>query len=222
VFLSQLAGLVALALALPLLPGAAPASRDLVLGAAAGLAIGAGLGLLYRALAVGRMAVAAPTTAVCAVVIPVAAAIVLGERPAARVLAGIALAVVAVVLVGRQRETAGDGASRAGLGLALLSGIAIGVFFVTMARTAPAAGLWPLLVARAVAAAVFGVAALARRQSLRMAAPTLAIVIGGGVLDMLANALYVLATRHGALSVVVTLSSLYPASTVVLALAVLG
>ena len=39
---------------------------------------------------------------------------------------------------------------------------------------------------------------------------------------MLANALYLLASRNGPLSVVVTLSSLYPASTVILARVVLG
>jgi uncharacterized membrane protein len=55
-----------------------------------------------------------------------------------------------------------------------------------------------------------------------MAAPVAATVIAGGVIDMLANALYLIATHNGPLSVVVTLSSLYPASTVVLALAVLG
>jgi drug/metabolite transporter (DMT)-like permease len=43
-----------------------------------------------------------------------------------------------------------------------------------------------------------------------------------GVIDMLANALYLLAAREGPLSVVVTLSSLYPASTVLLARVVLG
>ena len=37
-----------------------------------------------------------------------------------------------------------------------------------------------------------------------------------------ANALYLLATRYASLSVVVTLSSLYPASTVLLARVVLG
>jgi len=49
-----------------------------------------------------------------------------------------------------------------------------------------------------------------------------ALVIFAGVMDMLANALYLLATRQGPLSIVVTLSSLYPASTVLLARIVLG
>jgi drug/metabolite transporter (DMT)-like permease len=46
--------------------------------------------------------------------------------------------------------------------------------------------------------------------------------IGCGVLDMLANALYLVATRHGPLSLVATLASLYPASTVLLARVTLG
>jgi drug/metabolite transporter (DMT)-like permease len=39
----------------------------------------------------------------------------------------------------------------------------------------------------------------------------------GGALDMAANALFMIAARIGPLSIVVTLASLYPASTVVLA-----
>ena len=225
---SQLAGLVVLAVVLPLLPGADPAKPDLIWGAAAGVAIGAGLALLYAALALGRMAVVAPTTGVCAVVIPVMAAMLLGERPGPRVLAGIALAVVSIVLVSRTRSSAAPGERRSprrlpsGLGLALLSGVAIGLFFFSLARTAPAAGLWPLLAARLVAVVLFGMLAVGGGRSVRMAAPVAAMVIGGGVIDVLSNALYLIATRHGPLSVVVTLSSLYPASTVMLALLVLG
>jgi drug/metabolite transporter (DMT)-like permease len=46
-------------------------------------------------------------------------------------------------------------------------------------------------------------------------------VVVGGSLDMIANLLYMIATRSGPLSVVVTLASLYPASTVLLARVVL-
>ena len=46
-------------------------------------------------------------------------------------------------------------------------------------------------------------------------------IVAGGVLDMLANLLYMIATRSGPLSVVVTLASLYPASTVLLARVIL-
>ncbi|HSF04148.1 MAG TPA: DMT family transporter [Methylomirabilota bacterium] len=230
VVVSQFSGMVALVIVLPWLPDAAPATRDLVWGALAGIAIGAGLALLYRALAMGRMVVVAPTTAVCAVVIPVIGALLLGERPGPRTLVGIALAIVSIVLVSQQRAgaargdrpTAGASGLPAGLGVALLAGVAIGLFFLALARTAPAAGLWPLLVARFVSVVLSGTAALAGGQSLRMAVPVVAMVIAGGLMDMLANTLYLLATHHGPLSVVVTLSSLYPASTVILALAVLG
>ena len=61
VVLSQGCSLTVLALSLPVLPESLPATRDLVCGAA-GLAGGVGVTLLYRALAVGRMAVVAPTT----------------------------------------------------------------------------------------------------------------------------------------------------------------
>ncbi len=57
---------------------------------------------------------------------------------------------------------------------------------------------------------------------MQMPADVAAIAVAGGILDMLANLLYLVATRHGPLSIVVTLSSLYPASTVLLARTVLG
>jgi len=228
VLLSQLSGLAVLVVMLPLLPDASPTSRDLLWGGAAGIAVGAGVGLLYRALAIGRMAVVAPTTAVCAVLIPLTAAMLLGERPGPTTLVGIALAIVSIVLLSQQRTSAADDASVtaadrwSGLALALFAGVAIGAFFFSLARTASTAGLWPLLVARAASVALFFVAAIAGRRPLRMPPQVLAIVVVGGVLDMVANALYLIATHHGPLSVVVTLASLYPASTVVLALVVLG
>jgi drug/metabolite transporter (DMT)-like permease len=226
VVLSQASGLIMLALILPLLPAASPTRADLLWGAAAGLTGGIGVALLYRALAIGTMAVVAPTTAVCAVTIPVLVSVFLGERPAPLAMVGIALGITSIVLVSQAREHTDQAAGtirprRLGVGTALASGVAIGFFFLTLARTGPSAGMWPLLMARTVSVALFSVVAYAGRTSIRMPLQLAALATICGIIDMLANALYLLAGRLGPLSIVVTLSSLYPASTVLLARIVL-
>jgi drug/metabolite transporter (DMT)-like permease len=228
VVVSQLSGLVLLLLFLPFLPAASPSRTDLLWGVSAALAGSVGVALLYHALAIGRMAVVAPTTAVCAVAIPVVVSVLLGERPGPAAVAGILLGVVSIVLVSQQTTDAGDAGDHgsalrlpAGVAIALGSGVAIGLFFLSLARTRPEAGMWPILMSRGTSVTLFGAAAAFGRRSLRMpGALRLALVCG--VVDMAANALYLLAARIGPLSVVVTLSSLYPASTVLLARVVLG
>jgi drug/metabolite transporter (DMT)-like permease len=230
VIISQASGMILLALILPLLPHASPSRPDLLWGAAAGLTGGIGVALLYRALAIGIMAVVAPTTAVCAVAIPVVVSVLLGERPVPLTLAGIGLGIGSIVLVSQQQtaaqpqshQAAPPRARRSGVGTALASGVAIGFFFLTLAQTGSEAGMWPILVARLVSVTLFGAVAVVGRISIRMPAGMAALAIVCGVIDMLANALYLLAARQGPLSVVVTLSSLYPASTVLLARVVLG
>jgi len=231
------------ALALPLLPAAAPRTADLWWGAAAGLAGGIGVALLYRALAIGTMSVVAPITAVTAVALPVLTSIALGERPEWLAIVGIVLAVASIVLVSRQNGTArppspshspeesalslakgrgGEGVRTTGVRPALAAGIGIGVFLLALAQTRREAGMWPLMTDRIASVAFFGIAAAVGRRSLRMPVTLATLAIGGGALDMSANALYLLAVRIGPLSPVVTLSSLYPASTALLARAILG
>jgi len=228
VVLSQLSGLIFLLLLLPLLPDAAPSRGDMLWGGIAGVTGSIGVALLYRALAIGTMAVVAPTTAVCAVAIPVLVSVLLGERPAPIAAAGIGLGIVSIVLVSRQ--TAGPvqdrraGVVRAlpiGVGTALISGVAIGFFFLALAQTRPDAGMWPLVASRGFSVLLFGAIAMAGKQSMRMPQPVAVLAAVCGVIDMLANALYLLASRDGPLSLVVTLASLYPASTVLLARVVL-
>ena len=225
-------GLIALAIAAPLLPGD-PTRADLVWGGVSGSAGGLGIALLYRALATGRMSVVAPVTAVCAIIIPVAVGVLLGERLAPVVLAGVVLAMGAVVLIGQEEDRQpADGAAARGaadraaidgsVAYALAAGVAIGAFYVCLGRTGADAGLWPLLAARVVSVSGFVAAAVVGRRSLRLGAGSRGIVLVAGLLDVTANALYLLAVRQGMMSVVATLSSLYPASTVLLAYLVLG
>lgn len=230
VILSQASGLILLALLLPVLPDASPSRADLLWGGMAGLTGGIGVALLYRALAIGVMAVVAPTTAVCAVAIPVVVSLLLGERPGPLALAGMVLGVGSIVLVSQQSPTthSEDGqqpsspARGSGVGTALASGVMIGFFFLTLARTGSDAGMWPILAARMVSVTLFAAIAIARGISLRMPARMAVLALVCGIIDMVANALYLLAARQGQLSIVVTLSSLYPASTVLLARIVLG
>jgi drug/metabolite transporter (DMT)-like permease len=228
VVVSQASGLILLAVMLPLLPAASPSRGDLIWGGVAGLTGGIGVALLYRALAVGVMAVVAPTTAVCAVTIPVVVSVLMGERPVPLAIAGIVLGIVSIVLVSQQTSAvpeapkSGSSASASGVGIALASGVAIGFFFLSLAQTKSGAGMWPLIASRSVSVFLFVIIAIAGRRSIRMPHSALGLALLCGVIDMLANALYVLAARGGPLSTVVTLSSLYPASTVLLARIILG
>jgi len=219
---SQATGLLLILLALPFLPPASPTAADLAWGAASGLAGGIGLALLYRGLAIGVMSVVAPVTAVCAVIIPVAVGVAFGERPTGAAAAGVALAVIAIILISQSGEGESGKRATTGVTTAIASGIAIGIFLVCLERTGPSAGLWPLVPARVASVSFFGVAGLLARQKLLPRRESWPIVAGGGALDMVANILYLLAVRQGPLSIVATLTSLYPASTILLARIVLS
>lgn len=219
VVLSQLAGLVVLLVALPLLATPVPPVRDLAIGALAGLAGGGGVAFLYRGLAIGRMAVVAPITAVGAATLPVAFGLVAGERPGPLALAGVVVALLAVVAVSSAPGSADAG--RRGLGEAVLAGIGFGCFFIVLSWIGEDAGLWPLAAGRS-SVIVAGLAALLTGTPLRAPRPELPRIAVAGVGDMLANVLYLLAARSGLLSLVAVLVSLYPASTVLLARVVLG
>lgn len=190
-------------------------------GAAAGAFGGVGVFLLFRGLATGRMSVVAPITAVGAAVLPVAWGLLTGERLSALVLTGVVLALAAIVLIARE-EDEGAGSTRAALVSAVGSGIAFGALFILLAQAGDDAGWWPLVGARLAAIVVIGAVAVVSKAAVvprREAAPAVAAC---GVLDVTANALYLLAVRRGLLSLVAVLSSLYPAGTVLLARLVLG
>jgi drug/metabolite transporter (DMT)-like permease len=132
-------------------------------------------------------------------------------------LVGAGLAVVAVGLVSLGTDRSGPVTGRI-VGMSLLAGVLFGLFFVLVKQASPAAGLSPLLAARTAGAAA-GAAVLAWRHSLpRLPPRSLRLALVAGVFDVSANALYLLAARLGLLSVVGPIASLYPASTVVLAL----
>jgi drug/metabolite transporter (DMT)-like permease len=80
---------------------------------------------------------------------------------------------------------------------------------------------WPLVAARTASTLLLlTIVAFLPRDSRPLRA-ALAPILTSGLLDSAANAMFIAATRHGRLDVAAVLSSLYPASTVVLARALL-
>jgi drug/metabolite transporter (DMT)-like permease len=199
-----------------------PAAGDLALGASGGLCGAAGVGLLYKGLSVGQMSVVAPITALLTAAVPVVAGYIEGERPDGAAVTGMALALVAIVLVSAE----GDGSLRPsdlrGVGYALGAGLGFGLFFVALSHTSDDAGMWPLVAARAASVIVLGTLALLGVISRTPPEPgSRVLVAAAGALDAQANVLYLLAVRQGLVSVVSVLAALYPVSTVILARVVL-
>lgn len=227
---SNVVGLLGLLAAAPLFTEAELVGGDVVRGGLGGIAGGVGVLLLYRGLASGTMSVVAPITAVLSAVVPVLWGLGSGERPSVVALTGVLVALLAVALLAREPADTDDrthGLSRAGLLTALGAGLGFGVFFVALDATTDDAGLWPLVAGRSASVAMFALVAAcntaARAGRGRTRAGSMpALLVGCGLLDSGANALFLLATQHGLLTLVAVLAALYPASTLLLARAVLG
>ena len=185
-------------------------------------AIGAvGLVAVYAALAGGTMGVVAPIAAL-GVVVPVVVGLAQGDRPSPWQGAGVAVAIVGVVLASGPEMRSETGGRRTALPLALavVAAVGFGLVIVFLAHGAQTSTTMTLLVMRATSVAVLsGLAAGGAVQvgAVRREIPVL-VAVGAG--DVLANAALAVATTRGLLSVVAVLSSLYPAVTVLLARAV--
>ncbi|MFI1509835.1 EamA family transporter [Streptomyces sp. NPDC020597] len=180
----------------------------------------------YKALALGPMGVVSPlgTTGVA---VPVGVGLFLGERPGLMQIAGIAVAVLGVVLAGGP-QLRGAPVHRRAVLLTLVAAVGFGTVFALIAESSvTVTGLFlALFVQRAVNVAAGGLALCVsvRRGGAALpeggfpwrALPALAFV---GLADVAANGTYVVAARHGPVTVAAVLASLYP---VVTALAARG
>jgi uncharacterized membrane protein len=199
---------------------------DLVWGAAAGMTGVVGMVLFYRGLATGAASIVAPVAAVTSALVPMVAGLIMERAPGGLAVSGAVCAVVAIALVSISPAAPLAGAERppspgVGLvGLALTSGALFGVFFVLLAQTHDDSGMWPLVGARLGSIPLGLVLMAAQRLPLRVSARTVPWVLGAGVGDIAANALYLVASRDGAVSVIAPIAALYPVSTVLLALAI--
>ena len=193
-------------------------------GGLAGVAGVVGLVLFYRALSAGAMTVVAPVTGVTSAAIPVVVGLLAGERPSSLQLVGVGCALLAIALVSISPRPSGNRRTVTWrlVAAALAAGTGFALFFILIALAGDAAGgspgLWPIAGSQLSALVIGGLLMLMTRPGPRPRQAGWHWTLVAGPCDMTANALYLVAARHGDLSVVAPLAALYPVTTVILAL----
>jgi len=172
----------------------------------------------YQAMSLGSMTVVAPIAALIGMCIPVIVGLLQGERPASIAYLGMILACIAVALVGDVLDHHDLPTPMSAIVLAVISGLGFGVIFVCLAQTSQDSGLWPLLGQRIVSVSTVAIVGSLGARRLKVARPVIWYAILSGLLDTTANGLYLFATHGGLLSLVGVIISLYPVSTVALAI----
>ena len=183
----------------------------------AGLCGGGALAIFYRALAIGKMGLAAPLTAVIAAIIPTLFGMLTEGWPSKLQIAGFVLAGISIWLISRSE----DHARPEGLGLAVLAAIGFAGFFLCAKQAGQGSALWLAGISRCgslvLTAAIVLLGGQPREINLRSAA----LGAVAGCLDSSGTALFIRASQTGRLDSAVVISSLYPAITVLLARLVL-
>ena len=216
-FVGQSAGLIVL-LVLVFLSGVpVPPVSDFVWGGIAGIAGSTGLLAFYKAMGSGFMTVVAPVSAVTATAVPVMIGLLNGERPGVLALCGIPVALIAIALVSDVLGPNHRKAPRSIIVMAFVAGATFGSLFVILGHTNDSGGLWPVVAMRFTSVPYMAVVMYFMKRKPSEAKANLPIVVASGILDSLANALYLLAVREGLMSIVATINSFYPASTLLLA-----
>jgi uncharacterized membrane protein len=221
-YLAEIASLIPFLAAAILINEPFPPFIDLVWGAIASLIGLAGLTILYRALADGKMIITAPTSAMLAAFVPVTFGLVTIGIPSPTTIAGFGLAFGAVWLISQTdapdwRLPLRELRNFSDLRLPLLSGIFFGFYFVLIHNATQHAFFWPLVFARLAGFLAFGLYALVTRQPALPPRDLWGYSIINGLIDIAGNAFFVLSAQAGRMDVAATLGALYPASTVFLA-----
>lgn len=202
--------------------GAFPNRASIFWAVLAGALGGFSIAIFYRALASGRMGLAAPVAALLGAAIPTLVDIALEGAPSRWSILGFALAVLALWLITRPEASGEDNESGhpKGVAAAALSGVGFAGFYLCV-HQATGSPSWVAAITRIGSFGATAIAVLATRAPLELDRTSAAIAAVAGSLDVTGSALFVFASEHGRLDEAVVITSLYPAVTVLLARIVL-
>ena len=261
----------------PFISSQVPALTSVLWGIAAGVSGAAGAMALYLGFRHADFSVASSVSAVGTAAFSVLAGVVLGEKPAALSLAGIALALPAIVAVSVPAKPAGQpevaappasrppdsrrspgqqgqgpvteepglepaGGSRgvappgqqgpvteerghrhaAGVALGLAAGAGFGLFFIGLNEAGSGSDLWPIVISQVAALVTVACLATATRDLGLPPAGARRLSLMTGAISAVGTTAFFLATHHGLLAITAVITSLYPATTILLARALSG
>ncbi len=171
---------------------------------------------LYWVLSSGVMSIGAPISAVLAAALPVAYGAYSQGLPHPIQLAGIAVAVVSIVLL--SFPSGGTGPSK-GVYTAILAGVGFGFFFIALPKASVHSYLWPMAISRFGSTFVtLGMLLFSKTKGgVRLSAAAFWLALGAGLFDLAGNLFYVVAANTGRLDIAAIVASLYPGGTVILA-----
>jgi drug/metabolite transporter (DMT)-like permease len=175
-----------------------------------------GLLLFFYSMTRGKMSVAAPASALMAAFLPVVFGMFLQGFPGWLTVAGILLALAAILLIAQTGEKV-QRLRFSDVGLPLLAGISFGVYFILIHYGAQDGFWWPMVSSRFAGTVTMILYVLFTRQTFLPTPGITPIVAVNGILDVSGNAFYILALQAGRLDVASVLASLYPGGTVILA-----
>ena len=201
-----------------LLTGGAISPDAVIWGAVAGAAAVIVLICLYTCLSMGPMSVLSPTAAIVSAVLgSIAGTVLFGEVLSPLAIGAIVIALLAVVLVSGAIQRHTHAPRPLALILALLSGLFITVSLLAYKMTPTDSGLFPTLISRTLATAIFIAIFVAGRRRFTGDRSAVRTAMLAGALEAAATVFMLLAIRAGDIAIVSVVSSLYPAFTVLLA-----
>jgi drug/metabolite transporter (DMT)-like permease len=199
-----------------------PPIKVWLLAFTAGILGTTGLLLLYHSMTLGLISIATPVSALLAAALPVLIGIFTEGLPKLTTIIGFGLALLAIWLISQGADGVKDVLAHfADLKLPLLAGIGFGLYFVIMHEATRTTTYFPMIISRLGGMIIMMLYMLLRRVSWDVDKTAWPLIVLNGILDIGGNLFFILAGQAGRLDVAAILSSLFPASTVLLAALIL-
>ncbi len=215
IILSQIIGIICLLSIITLFSEPFPQWRDLLFGACGGISGVIGLTAFYQGLSKSPMGIVAPVAAAISAMLPVLLSFAVEGLPAVTQVVGLSLAIAAIWTISQGGATISM--QLRPLALPALGGLGFAGFFICIDQVSDGVVFWPIVAARCAAMFLLACFILGKRRWQTPPPQQFPVIIMAGVFDTAGNTFFALAANVGRLDMAAVLSSLYPATTVLLA-----